>query len=277
MGLRRVIFPSVILVTIFLAAGAAAQDCQDFAAYLRPAGLLETDYVNDVDIAGDIAFHLAGGGLKVLDISDPDAPLPIAEHACGNGAWNLHRCGDLIFIGGVWGQIEIVDVSDPEAPFQAGAFTVNEYPEIDSIAVDEDADLLYCFGGKDLLGIGWAGYIHVYDIADLAAPQLLYGSGPIYFAQRGSLIFRDGYLYWMRTLVSDEETGAVSVLRFDTQMNELVTLVSDGLPGLCVAFDIEGSLLYLCNNTGNGIRILTYDISSPEAMTLLSSTPSWKT
>jgi hypothetical protein len=57
-------------------AGALAGDCIEYRDYLHRVGTVGTSDAHDVAVAGSYAY-VVGGGLQVLDISDPAAPVII--------------------------------------------------------------------------------------------------------------------------------------------------------------------------------------------------------
>lgn len=78
--------------------------------------------VNDVEIAGHLAYVSDPSfGLRVFDVSDPAAPVPIGELEV-TGAGTLAVEGRLAFLTTQSGGVQLIDVSEPSAPRARGVF-----------------------------------------------------------------------------------------------------------------------------------------------------------
>jgi len=103
----------------------------------------------------------ADGGLRVLDVRDPAAPLSVARLEADWSVREMALDGDLLYAIDLSSGLVIVDVSDPEAPVQLSHTTfggsVYELAVADGLAyvVEQGAGL------------------HIIDVADPAAPALL--------------------------------------------------------------------------------------------------------
>jgi len=184
----------------------------------------------DVAVLGDVAYVADWAGLRVVDVSCPDAPAPVAnliegtravhvsgEHLYASWGYCAYRTGDCG--GGLW----LADVTSPQAPVELGLYQSDDLPAYD-VAVA--GDYAYVAGkGVWLLDVAdparpalaayydvWGGYyhaqvelagshlflvaggLHVFDVAQ--APELR----EIAHLQLGrmhvmDMALRDGYLY----------------------------------------------------------------------------------
>ena len=126
---------------------------------------LPTD-ISAVDVVGDYAyvacqgdtFWGVEGSLKVIDVSNPSAPMEVAS--LGPFLWARHLCvsGNYAYVSELEGGLKIIDISDPENPCEAGAWVKeNEWIYL-SVVVDNIAHVQYI------------GNISIVDVSDPQNP-----------------------------------------------------------------------------------------------------------
>ena len=129
------------------------------------------DHASDVAVAGSHVYVAAAtGGLQVVDVSDPAAPVvagscPVLDSACG-----VTVAGDYAFVVGAWrvafyrGGLQVVDVSDPAAPVVVGSRSF------------ESSALAVAVAGSHAYVAEWGddnGVLEVVDVSDPAAPVVV--------------------------------------------------------------------------------------------------------
>jgi hypothetical protein len=116
----------------------------------------------DVVVRDGIAYVADGlEGLRIVDVSDPTAPVDLgfwiltAEAV----ALDVDDAGDIAYVGGMNNLLHVVDVSDPSSPL--GLSTVN-IPEV-PFGVDVEDGIAYVAAGP-------AG-LRIIDVTDPLAPR----------------------------------------------------------------------------------------------------------
>ncbi len=117
------------------------------------------DTANNVDIAGDYAYVATNNGLVVIDISQPDGPIQVANYLIGAVVNDVKVRGDYAYLAASNAGLVMVDVSVPAAPFLAARQ-----------AIDGDAQDVVLHRNYALLAMGDSG-IAVVDIANPEIPQ----------------------------------------------------------------------------------------------------------
>lgn len=111
------------------------------------------DPVEDIHISGSIAYVAAGeGGLRVIDISNPDAPVAISGYDTPGWASGVHVADDYAYVAD--GDLLVLDVTDPNIPRQV---TIHATPG--------EATDIYITDRYAYLADGSAG-LSVIDISD---------------------------------------------------------------------------------------------------------------
>lgn len=167
--------------------------------------LFEKSEVLDVQVAGSYAYvatadgYSSGvplGSLKVIDVSDPHAPLEVTSCSLPGGAWALSISGAHVYLTnnqGLW----VADISDPSHPRPVGACDMPG-GAYDVQAVGGYAYLIHSDGYRN-------GSLKVVGISDPAHPQVL-GSYNISGTLRG-LAVAGQYAY-----VADNTAGKLRVV-----------------------------------------------------------------
>ena len=83
-------------------------------------------YDAKIIVEGNIAYVTQHDGLQLLDISQPEAPQPLAHYPTSNQLVDLTWRDGRIYLAG-WSGLEIVDVRDPNNPNLIGTYAT-DYP-----------------------------------------------------------------------------------------------------------------------------------------------------
>jgi len=172
-------------------------------------------YASAVDVAGDMAYVVTstnGGILQVVDVSNPQLPIPRGSLAISKGLDVLHHDALVLIADETFGGagLKVVDASNPDSPMELGSYT--DCDSASGVAAEGDLAFLACNDGT----------MHVVSIADPAMPaQVGVYSDPSVFLQ-GSSIGSDGDVVWYGHLggvdiidVSDP-AQPTRILRFPT-------------------------------------------------------------
>jgi hypothetical protein len=97
----------------------------DISDPAQPALAGQTDLlpgtVFDVVVAGDYTYLACFiNGLRIIDVSDPEAPFEAGFCETGADAMDVALDGKLAYTS----VVEVIDVSDPASPFQVGSYGV---------------------------------------------------------------------------------------------------------------------------------------------------------
>jgi hypothetical protein len=118
--------------------------------------------VADVAVDGDYAYVVrGGGGIGVVDISDPMSPTHVGEAVESGLAYCVAVDGDYAYVGRSLPEIVVFDVSDPTNPVNAGH--IDGFDDIYGIALD---------GNRAYLAAGSDG-LKVVDITDPTSPTVI--------------------------------------------------------------------------------------------------------
>jgi hypothetical protein len=151
-------------------------DVPALAAYYNPPNSLD---VEDIKVANGIGYFASnmGGGLHVVDLSDPTNPTLLSQITSANGGYdNTHKIAvwqNLVFIPQNLtspATIKVFDVSSPSTPVLKTTFTATDPEWVN------DLDIQTNTAGKTILyTAGWGGKCDIWDISNIATqvPVLL--------------------------------------------------------------------------------------------------------
>jgi len=132
----------------------------------------------EIDVVGNLLYTVDRGTLRIIDASDPGAPVALSEYQMTATATGIQVVGEYAFISRRDGELHVVNVANPEMPEFAGSYlfhnTLND--------VHVSGDLLVASGGI-------SGVV-LFDVSDPESPKLLGSS-----AEAGSVsngIFIEG-------------------------------------------------------------------------------------
>lgn len=127
-------------------------------------GIVPSLFPWDIAVSGDYAFIAKNAeGLGVIDISDPEAPLEVAEVSLAGYVVDVHVDGVYAYVSARSGGMHVVDISDPLAPTQIG--NLPAIREVYSVVTAEN----YAYVGDE-----YTGYtrekLRAVDISDPTLP-----------------------------------------------------------------------------------------------------------
>lgn len=68
-----------------------------------------------ISVVGDLAYVADGGGLKIIDVSNPASPVPVGSCGIGGSGLGVTLSGNLAYVASGSG-VAIVDISNPASP-----------------------------------------------------------------------------------------------------------------------------------------------------------------
>ncbi len=270
------------------------------ATALITVGTFETlDDASDVEVVGGLAYLAEDDGLRIIDVSDPAAPLELGALVVdGNDrVFDVEVVDGLAYLA--TGEccvrepgLRIIDVSDPAAPLELGALetpgTVLGVEVMDGLAYLASVSGLRIIdvsnpetpvelGALDTPDTAWdvevvdgLAYVAAGDsglrIIDVSNPEMPIELGHFDTPDRAvDVEVADGLAY-----VADR-----SALRIIDVSNPAapveISAVEVPIPGFASGVDVVGGLAYLAAGFAAGLRII--DVSNPEAPTELNVFP----
>ncbi len=246
----------------------------------------------DVYVSGNRAYIADGsGGLQIIDISNPTAPVLHGTYDTPGNARGVHVSGSTAYVADADNGLQIINVSFPSAPALLGTYNTagdarDVYVSGSTAYVADDMDGLQIIdvsnpsapvllGSYDTSGFAWGVYVsgstayvadggkglQIIDVSNPAIPALLGSydtSGDAWSVYvSGSTAYVADKFFGLQIIdVSNPATPAL--------------LGSYDTPGLSYYVSVSGSTAYLAD-AHNGLQIV--DVSNPAAPTLLGSYP----
>ena len=101
----------------------AAATCTYYEQYLHWEQTLDTpDWAGSIATAGNFAYVADGAsGLRILDISDPEAPAWVGALDTPGSATDVALSGSVACVADWSGGLQLIDISDPNSPTLVGA------------------------------------------------------------------------------------------------------------------------------------------------------------
>ncbi len=173
------------------------------------------------------------GGLKIMDISDPENPVKASYTSTGTGAQGVFASGNYAYVAdGGWDGLLIFDVRNPQNPNRISTLDV------------DDATKVYVSGNYAY--VACSGELQVIDISDPQNPQTV---GSVERSTGAQGIYVTGsYAY-----IAAYEDGIDVIKITDPQNPTLLTTVDT--PGKAVDIFVAGSYAYVADNEG-GLQII---------------------
>ena len=195
-----------------------------------------------------------GGGLKIIDVGNPAAPVLIGSYQTDGDARGVAVSGSFVYLADTTGGLKVFDVSNPARPMLTGQYVAVD--DLDHTALRNAYDVsiqgTVAYVAYDFLGL------QIVDVSDPANPRLLKGlktpSWAYEFSPRGTY----GYLVH----------SACGLLTLDISVPEAArqvgALALSGNPtGLCV----HGR--YACIAAGDHFHIV--DVALPSSPKLIAT------
>jgi hypothetical protein len=78
-------------------------------------------------VAGDDLVHVAdgAGGLQIVDVTDPTAPVIVGARSTQTSAVGLSLVGDLVYVADRSSGMHVIDAGDPTAPILIGSIRLD--------------------------------------------------------------------------------------------------------------------------------------------------------
>lgn len=127
--------------------------------------------IDTVVAEGNFAYIGEGAGLRVLDVSNPAAPVPRGRIGLSAYCFRVAKKGDYIFCAVLDKGLQVVDVSNPDLLQVVYSYEVSWMTDTGVWWSDLEiaGNRLYVSSGNGGLQSG----VHVFDIANPAAPVLI--------------------------------------------------------------------------------------------------------
>jgi len=120
----------------------------------------------DVLLEDDRAYVASSGGIAIVDVADPNAPVVLGEHPVSGSALDLAQLGPRQIVVAEWDALRGYDLTDPAEPVPLFSETV---PTDDTfsrvLAVGAVADRARVYGGE------WTG-LHAFAFSPSPGPEL---------------------------------------------------------------------------------------------------------
>jgi hypothetical protein len=193
--------------------------------------LYTSDWIWDVDGAGDYVYVHGWEALRVLDISEPSNPVEVGGYAyeTRHDYGDIHVSGNYAYATDTYKGVRIFDVSDPSNPARVGFFETSgplwdvqvsdthayvanddfyvldigdptKPIEIGSLFTSDDASSVYVHGNRAYLSSNSGLYI--IDVSNPSSPVEIGFFDPSNDADAagGGIDFENGYIYLAREL-----------------------------------------------------------------------------
>lgn len=222
-----------------------------------------TSGVHNVWVEGDLLYAVAGGPLKIFDISDPTAPEPLSEfHGGSSFIHDVYVRDGLAFVSHWDAGLVIVDVGNgvaggsPANPVEVSR-VVTEGGNVHNAWWWPQGD--YVFVGEE--DFGRPGVMHVVDVSDLSAPRevasfAVAGETPhnFWMDEEGQVLYMAWYSRGLRVVdVSGRLLG-----RLDLQGREYAASLYNGNATRTWAPQLHDGLVYASDQNG-GLVVLEAD------------------
>jgi hypothetical protein len=207
---------------------------------------------NDMVVRDGLGYvGYGGGGLQIVDLADPDAPVTVGTVETDDSVVRVEFYGDHVVACDLSCALYLIDVSDPASPVVVGSMPLVDIPT--GLAVAASA-------GQAYVSINFGG-VKIVDISDPAAPAEIYEIWDLW--QPGSIAADYPYIYF-----TDYDHGFQA---FDVSdpFDPVRVGTADGYGyGGGVALDLDAGVAYAA-----GEGLLVVDIADPAAMTVITEEP----
>ncbi|GBE29663.1 LVIVD repeat protein [bacterium BMS3Bbin04] len=245
---------AVLMLLVVFVLPAVAQDSLN----VTMTGSLEGDWdkAKIADVVGSYAYVATGSsGLKIVDISDPTAPVEMGSIAYEppNNVLDVAVQGDYAYLAVGPHGLRVIDVSDPEEPWEVGSLL----PFSTTLGVDVQGDFVYVadrFGG-----------VLVIDIFDPASPVQV-GSydtpgDALDVTVDGDYVYLAAFYEGLRIIDVVNPTAPTEVGFYNT-------------PGNARHVAVAGDYAYVADG-GEGLRIVDITVPSQPVEAGFLATTSW--
>ncbi len=196
----------------------------------------------DVEVIGNYAYVADNqGGVRVIDISDPESPDEVGSYDSPDASRALVISGGYAFVADGAGGLRVLDVSQPDDPNEIGAFEPQMSMFVDVVVSEPYAYVADMFNGIRIIGV-----------SDPENPQLvaLFDTPDV---PLGVFISGD-YLF-----IADRNNGLQIVDVSDPENPQGIGACDT--PGSAHSVVVAGGYAYAADD-GSGLRVI--DVSDPE-------------
>ncbi|MFO7638346.1 MAG: hypothetical protein R6X14_03445 [bacterium] len=215
------------------------------SANVRVKGAWPYSIARGVFVEGDIAYVGVGGGLWIMDVSDPAAPRRIGVSPGSGRAYNPTKVGNLLFTCHRQEGLFITDVTDPEQPVTIGRLL-------------EDGDVITVAVVDTLAYLGCNLELRIVNVSDPSRPFRI-ASFPLSALSGYGLAVQDSLLY-----VTDGFGGLRILSIADPKRLRQVGVFTPGGGIFCVT--VAESLAYAAGDT----TLYILNVADPTAPILVS-------
>lgn len=202
----------------------------------------------DAYVEGNLAFISNGGGMDILDISDPQIPKRIGRFITNDLVYGIYVIDNYAYVANRYSGLRIIDISDPSSPQQVGLFETGGF--VVKVFVKDSYAYVVDFNNG----------LYIVDVSNKSSPQEL-----------GH--FSTGY-YWDNVYVQ----GNTAYLAADELGLYILDISNPASPTLLgkfaktngwdnlIVFDlyVVGSIAYLgCYFTSDTKGLYLIDVSNP--------------
>lgn len=215
-------------------------------------GRLDTLEVLGIKVSGDFAYMGCGSeGLQAVDISNPANP-SIAGSCMEVEVLRFELFGDYAVIPGDndYAGLHIVNLSDASNPSVTGSVPIGTGDWLFEVAIHNN--YVYMTNMGDLFSITDTGYLHIIDISDMAAPEVI---DSMFLGNKTVANYIQNDLLYV-SFINADTTAGFHIIDISNPVNPVVIvteLIDTGI------WDIwaEDSYIYLAADTA-GLLIYEY-------------------
>ena len=124
LGVRLALASCLAVFAVFPASGFGLAACIDYQDYLHWVGGVDTpNPALDVAVSGSYAYVAEGsaGGLRVIDITSPSAPVILGGVDTPGSARDVAVSGDYAYVADDSSGLQVIDITNPTGPMIVGS------------------------------------------------------------------------------------------------------------------------------------------------------------
>jgi hypothetical protein len=207
--------------------------------------------ISDIKVENDLAYILTRqNGLKIVDISDPSAPVEIGNYIDSNhGFSGLYINSNFAYLPH-WGGLTVLDISNPSSPIEVSNSNIN----FEHLIATHSHGTLVFMAGQQIIENQSSYNLHIIDVSDPNNPEDIVQYETFYPIEE--MIGTDSILYvhqqrffeTSRFLVFDITTPSLPIeidyIDFDHNLEDSI---------------IQGDFIYFTTSVG----VACIDISNP--------------
>ena len=218
----------------------------------RLVGRYSSPGAGAVAVSGNHAYVAEETGLRVIDISNPAVPQVVGDIAINASAVAIS--GNYAYVVQLNQALYVFDVSDPPNPEFVGAYTTNGY--FQDVVVSGS----YAYLADRITGV------HIVDVTEPTAPQLVgkYGSSAYDLAISGSYVY---VATQPRILGTNNFPGGLHLVRVSEPTNPRLAGRYDAINTLSVAASAHDAYVV------DGNALAAIDVADPASPSLVGGYP----